>query len=58
MPAGGGIGVDACRGIRLVGPVAALLVLGGFLCFRGYDLPDDVLDEVAATPESHVATRS
>jgi GPH family glycoside/pentoside/hexuronide:cation symporter len=34
---------DDPLGIRLVGPVAALLVLGGFLCFRGYDLPDDVL---------------
>jgi glycoside/pentoside/hexuronide:cation symporter, GPH family len=30
-------------GIRLVGPVAAVLVLVGFLAFRGYDLPDDVL---------------
>jgi GPH family glycoside/pentoside/hexuronide:cation symporter len=29
-------------GVRLVGPVAALLVLAGFLTFRGYDLPDDV----------------
>ncbi|MGD0272490.1 MAG: MFS transporter [Gaiellaceae bacterium] len=30
-------------GIRLVGPVAGLLVLIGYLVFRRYDLPDDVL---------------
>jgi GPH family glycoside/pentoside/hexuronide:cation symporter len=35
---------DDPLGIRLVGPIAALLVLGGFFCFRGYDLPDDVLE--------------
>jgi glycoside/pentoside/hexuronide:cation symporter, GPH family len=29
-------------GVRLVGPVAGLLVLVGFLAFRRYDLPDDV----------------
>jgi len=29
-------------GIRLVGPVAAVLVLVGWLAFRSYDLPDDV----------------
>jgi GPH family glycoside/pentoside/hexuronide:cation symporter len=29
-------------GIRLVGPVAAILVLIGWLAFRKYDLPDDV----------------
>jgi GPH family glycoside/pentoside/hexuronide:cation symporter len=34
---------DDPLGVRLVGPVAALLVLGGYLAFRGYDLPDDVL---------------
>jgi GPH family glycoside/pentoside/hexuronide:cation symporter len=33
-------------GIRLVGPVAAALVLAAFLCFRGYDLPDDVPGEL------------
>jgi GPH family glycoside/pentoside/hexuronide:cation symporter len=32
-------------GIQLVGPVAGLFVLVGFLAFRGYDLPDDVLDD-------------
>ncbi len=36
---------DDSLGIQLVGPVAGLLVLAGFLAFRGYDLPDDVLDE-------------
>ncbi|HXY17023.1 MAG TPA: MFS transporter [Gaiellaceae bacterium] len=30
-------------GIRLVGPVAALLILAGYLVFRRYQLPDDVL---------------
>jgi glycoside/pentoside/hexuronide:cation symporter, GPH family len=29
-------------GIRLVGPAAGLLVLGGYLVFRRYELPDDV----------------
>jgi GPH family glycoside/pentoside/hexuronide:cation symporter len=29
-------------GIRLVGPVAGLVVLAGWLAFRRYDLPDDV----------------
>lgn len=29
-------------GIRLVGPVAALLVLAGWVVFRGYTLPDEV----------------
>ena len=33
-------------GVRLVGPVAAVLVLFGFLAFRRYDLSDDVLGEV------------
>ncbi len=32
-------------GIRLVGPVAGLLVIAGFLCFRAYRLPDDVAVE-------------
>ena len=30
-------------GIRLVGPAAGLLILGGYLVFRRYDLPDEVL---------------
>lgn len=29
-------------GIRLVGPVAGLLVLGGYLSFRSYRLPDEI----------------
>jgi GPH family glycoside/pentoside/hexuronide:cation symporter len=33
-------------GVRLVGPVAALLVLVGYVSFRRYDLPDDVLGEL------------
>ena len=33
-------------GIQLVGPVAAGLVLVGYLAFRGYDLPDDVPGEL------------
>jgi GPH family glycoside/pentoside/hexuronide:cation symporter len=33
-------------GIRLVGPVAAILVLVGYLAFRRYDLPDDVPGEL------------
>jgi GPH family glycoside/pentoside/hexuronide:cation symporter len=32
-------------GIRLAGPVAALLVLAGYLAFRRYDLSDDVLGD-------------
>lgn len=37
---------DDPLGVRLVGPVAALLVLVGYLFFRRYDLPDDVLGEL------------
>jgi GPH family glycoside/pentoside/hexuronide:cation symporter len=37
---------DDPLGVRLVGPVAALLVLVGLLSFRRYDLPDDVLGEL------------
>jgi glycoside/pentoside/hexuronide:cation symporter, GPH family len=33
-------------GIQLVGPVAAVLVLVGYVAFRGYDLPDDVPGEL------------
>jgi glycoside/pentoside/hexuronide:cation symporter, GPH family len=40
-------------GMRLVGPVAGLLVLVAWLAFRRYDLPDDVLaDERFATATS------
>ena len=38
---------DDPLGVRLVGPVAALLVFLGWLSFRRYDLPDDVLGETA-----------
>lgn len=37
---------DDPLGIRLVGPVAAALVLVGWLAFRRYDLPDDVPADV------------
>lgn len=49
-------------GIRLVGPVAAILVLVGYLAFRRYDLPDDVPGELgpryadASTSRSAPAT--
>jgi GPH family glycoside/pentoside/hexuronide:cation symporter len=33
---------DNPLGIRLVGPVAGLLCLAAYLCFRGYRLPDQV----------------
>jgi len=33
---------DNPLGIHLVGPVAGAVVLGGYLVFRGYDLPDEV----------------
>jgi GPH family glycoside/pentoside/hexuronide:cation symporter len=42
-----GRSADDPLGVRLAGPVAGLLVLAGFLAFRGYDLPDDVLAEAA-----------
>jgi GPH family glycoside/pentoside/hexuronide:cation symporter len=32
---------DNSLGIRLVGPVAGLILLAGYLLFRRYDLPDD-----------------
>ena len=35
-------------GLRLVGPVAGVLVLAGYLVFRSYDLPDEVV--LAAPP--------
>jgi GPH family glycoside/pentoside/hexuronide:cation symporter len=34
-------------GIRLVGPIAGLIVLAAWLSFRRYDLPDDVLGAAA-----------
>lgn len=37
---------DDPLGVRLVGPVAAALVLMGYLTFRRYDLPDDVVGEL------------
>lgn len=42
-------------GIRLAGPVAGLLVLLGYLVFRRYDLPDEVL---AKKPTVAPASRS
>jgi hypothetical protein len=33
---------DNPLGIHLVGPVAGAIVFGGYLAFRGYDLPDEV----------------
>lgn len=48
-------------GVRLVGPVGGLLVLGGWLLFRSYHLADDVRDRVppqaaeAAKPTAQVA---
>jgi len=43
---------DHPLGVRLVGPVAGLLVLVAWLSFRPYDLPDDVLGETAPAPQS------
>jgi GPH family glycoside/pentoside/hexuronide:cation symporter len=42
-------------GIRLVGPVAGLFVLGGYLLFRGYDLPDEVIPPTAAEAAAKTA---
>jgi GPH family glycoside/pentoside/hexuronide:cation symporter len=39
-------------GIRLVGPVAGVLVLAGFLLFRWYDLPDQVDVPLAGDAEA------
>ncbi len=36
-------------GVRLVGPAAGLLVLAGYLVFRRYDLPDEVLAPLPST---------
>jgi glycoside/pentoside/hexuronide:cation symporter, GPH family len=46
---------DDPLGIRLVGPVAGLFVLGGYLLFRGYDLPDDVIPPTAAETAAETA---
>jgi GPH family glycoside/pentoside/hexuronide:cation symporter len=46
---------DDPLGVRLVGPTAAVLVLVGLLCFRRYDLSDDVLGEAGAGPLQPVA---
>lgn len=45
-------------GVRLAGPVAALLVLVGFLAFRGYDLPDDVLGDDRLRAEATATARA
>jgi glycoside/pentoside/hexuronide:cation symporter, GPH family len=45
-------------GIRLVGPVAGLLVFLGYLVFRSYKLPDDVLaSPPAGLPSANRPTR-
>jgi GPH family glycoside/pentoside/hexuronide:cation symporter len=44
-------------GIHLVGPVAGAIVFGGYLLFRGYDLPDEVPGRAPpSTPEPRPAT--
>lgn len=49
---------DDPLGIRLVGPVAAILVLVGYLIFRRYDLPDDVPGELGPYYSEPSASRS
>jgi Na+/melibiose symporter-like transporter len=42
-------------GVRLVGPVAGAIILGGYFMFRSYDLPDEVRGRVppeAAVPDA------
>jgi GPH family glycoside/pentoside/hexuronide:cation symporter len=46
---------DDPLGIRLVGPVAGIFVLGGYLLFRGYDLPDEVIPPTAAEAAAKTA---
>jgi GPH family glycoside/pentoside/hexuronide:cation symporter len=46
---------DDPLGIRLVGPVAALLVLVAWLAFRRYDLPDDVLADPGLVARARTA---
>lgn len=44
-------------GIHLVGPVAGVIVLGGYVVFRRYDLPDEVPGrELPSTPEPRPAS--
>jgi glycoside/pentoside/hexuronide:cation symporter, GPH family len=41
-------------GVRLVGPLAGLIMFGAYVLFRGYDLPDEVRERVrpeAAPPD-------
>lgn len=38
---------DDPLGVRLVGPAAGLIVLIGYLVFRSYDLPDEVIGDTA-----------
>ena len=47
---------DDHLGIQLAGPVAAGLVLVGYLAFRGYDLPDDVPSESPSDSRKASAT--
>jgi glycoside/pentoside/hexuronide:cation symporter, GPH family len=49
---------DDHLGIQLVGPVAAVLVLLGYLAFRRYDLPDDVPGKLGARYEAASESRS
>jgi glycoside/pentoside/hexuronide:cation symporter, GPH family len=46
-------------GVRLVGPLGGLIILAGWLLFRGYELPDEVHRRVepqaATVPEAPVA---
>jgi GPH family glycoside/pentoside/hexuronide:cation symporter len=49
---------DDPLGVRLVGPIAAVLVLAGYLSFRRYDLPDDVLGELGPRYASASASPS
>lgn len=37
-------------GIRLVGPVAGLVVLAGYVLFRRYDLPEDAAARMPSRP--------
>lgn len=41
---------DHPLGVRLVGPVAGLIVLAGYFFFGSYDVPDDVSDRVEPEP--------
>lgn len=44
---------DHSLGIQLVGPVAGVATLMGYLCFRRYWLPDEVTAESVAAAELH-----